>query len=228
MPRFKVQDSTDMTTVSPTKVWLRHNGTTCAWLAIDNDGIGHLALPNGGYIALFRTEDILVVGSMKLHNEGVSIRSSSEFFKILYNGEVAAFGNNGIFFSRTLSMGGNEITNCANVASDKRLKKDIEESDISAIDRIKKIKHKKFKWKKDNKKEEIGYIAQELEEIDPNYLRQNIDKDNNCNIKNDMYEVRILPILSTYTKAIQEQQQIIEKLVKRVEKLEREVANGKD
>lgn len=128
---------------------------------------------------------------------------------------------------KTINMHGNEIINAGNVSSDKRLKKDIKNTEINAIDRIKQIQHHSFAWKKDNKQEDIGYIAQELEEIDPNYVRHNIEKDKEGNITSDMYEVRILPILSTATKAIQEQQKIIEQqqeeineLKLRIEKLE--------
>lgn len=134
--------------------------------------------------------------------------------------EIIAFGSNGIYPHRTIDMQGDNIINAGNVSSDRRLKKDIQNSNISAIDRIMEIQHHEFTWKKDNEHEDIGYIAQELEEIDANYVRHNVTKDEQGNVTSDMYEVRILPLLSTATKAIQEQQKIIEELKNRIEKLE--------
>lgn len=148
--------------------------------------------------------------------------TSDSFFNIkgdkgfrLNIGTTEIIGTTGstIEMYKLINMHGYDIINAGNVSSDRRLKKNIKDTKISAIDRIKQIKHKEFNWKKDNKKEEIGYIAQELEKIDFNYVRHNIEKDKEGNITSDMYEVRILPILSTATKAIQE-------LTKRIEVLE--------
>lgn len=102
--------------------------------------------------------------------------------------------------------------------SDGRLKKDIYSSVINALDVISQIKHRQFTWKKDDIHENIGYIAQELEEIDSNYVHKNAQYDEDGNIIDYTYQVNILPILATATKAIQElntkvneQQQTIEK-----------------
>lgn len=119
----------------------------------------------------------------------------------------------------------------SNISSDRRLKKNIKNSKAKAIDIIKQIKHREFNWKKDDKHINIGYIAQELEKIDKNFVIK----------KDDMYYVDFLPILATVTKAIQEQQELIEQLqesdkqkdkqikelTKRLEKLEVAV-NGED
>lgn len=115
----------------------------------------------------------------------------------------------------------------SNIQSDRRLKKNIKNSKTRAIDIIKQIKHREFDWKKDNKHIETGYIAQELEKIDKNFVIK----------QDDTYYIDFLNIISTSTKAIQEQQELIEKLqendkkkdkliselTKRLEKLEKEV-----
>lgn len=137
------------------------------------------------------------------------------------NNDIALFTKDKINFYRQLDMGGQDIINAGNTISDKRLKENIKDSKIYALDRIKKITHRMFKWKESKKQEKIGYIAQELEEIDPNYVSHNITKDENGKVISDMYEVKILPILSTATKAIQEQQEQIENMAKRIEELER-------
>lgn len=118
-------------------------------------------------------------------------------------------------------------------SSDKRLKKEIKNSDINALEIIKKMKHRMFKWRNNNKQENIGYIAQELEEIDSNYIyKTEIQKEDGTTDYD--YQVNVLSVLSTATKAIQEQQEIIKNqtkvikeqqeiiknLTKRIEKLE--------
>lgn len=120
----------------------------------------------------------------------------------------------------------------SNIQSDRRLKKNIKNSKTNAIDIIKQIKHREFDWRKDNKHIKTGYIAQELEKIDPNFVIK----------QDDIYYIDFLNIISTSTKAIQEQQKLIEKLQEndkkkdklisdlttRLEKLEKEACHGKD
>lgn len=171
---------------------------------------------NTKYIYIGEAGEILQV------DNNIELRISKSHFIISgKNGnEIIAFADGIMYAHGKIDMCGNEIINAGNVSSDRRLKKDIEDSKISAIDRIKQIVHRAFSWKKDNTKEEIGYIAQELEEIDSNYVRHNVTKDEEGNVTSDNYEVRILPLLSTTTKAIQEQQKIIEDLENRIKKLE--------
>ena len=103
-----------------------------------------------------------------------------------------------------------------NISSDKRLKKNIKNANDNAIKQINKIKIKSFDWKEDNVHTNYGFIAQELEKIDKNYVLKQKVKDKNIDYK---YYVNELPILATATKAIQEQQEEIEELKKEIEKL---------
>lgn len=105
-----------------------------------------------------------------------------------------------------MSVEGNVYAN--NISSDRKLKDNIEDSNIKALDLINKIKHRQFKMKQDGKYYDIGYIAQELEEVDKNFvlIRPKDEKED------EQYYVNELPILATATKAIQEQQDLIEKL----------------
>ena len=121
-----------------------------------------------------------------------------------------------------------------NISSDKRLKKNIKNANDNAIKQINKIKIKSFDWKEDNVHTNYGFIAQELEKIDKNYVLKQKVKDKNIDYK---YYVNELPILATATKAIQEQQEQIEQLqlkdkqkdkliqdlIQRIETLEKEV-----
>lgn len=107
-----------------------------------------------------------------------------------------------------------------NISSDRRLKKNITDSTTSGLNIINKIQHKEFDKIDDNKHYKIGYIAQELEEIDSNFvIKRPENKDKNIE---ERYYINELPIIATLTKAIQEQQEQIEELKKEIEKLKGE------
>ena len=115
----------------------------------------------------------------------------------------------------TMRMAGNpnwyvEITSNVGVhgisiwASDGRLKANIQPTQVSALDEIARFKHRAFQWKDGGKFEKIGYIAQELEQIDPDYVERIPQKDMNGNVLDyrlQINEHRIIPLL---TKAMQE------------------------
>lgn len=120
-----------------------------------------------------------------------------------------------------LDVQGNVYAN--NISSDKRIKKNIKNSNTCALDIIKKIKHKEFDKKDDGKHYNIGYIAQDMEKIDPNFVIVRPKTENT----EERYYINELPIIATLTKAIQEQQEQIEQqnnliqiLIERIEKLE--------
>lgn len=100
-------------------------------------------------------------------------------------------------------------------ASDKRLKKNIKDSTLNALDIINKIKHREFYYKSDDKYIPIGYVADELKEIDENMVFEVGNK--KMKQPNAGY---IIPILS---KAIQEQQEEIVKLKYEIEKIKKEM-----
>lgn len=106
--------------------------------------------------------------------------------------------------------------------SDIRLKKNIQNTDANAIDIIKKLKHRKFKWKQNGKEQKIGYIAQELQEIDNNFVYK-LPQIQNGKISNEIYNVNMLPLLATATKAIQELQEEIEEQQRIIKKMQEEI-----
>lgn len=120
--------------------------------------------------------------------------------------------------------------------SDKNLKKNIKETKINALDIINKIRHVEFDWKDNNIHNDIGYIAQEMKDINENFVHyQKIDLKDGTQKEN--WQINTLSVLATTTKAIQEQQDEIEKLqakdkekdniiqslIKRIETLEKGV-----
>lgn len=100
-------------------------------------------------------------------------------------------------------------------ASDKRLKRRIKDSKYNALDTLMKIKHRQFIYRKSNEKILIGYIADELQEIDENLIFEVGPQ----KIKQPSQSY-IIPILS---KAIQEQQELISNQEERIKELENKV-----
>lgn len=87
-------------------------------------------------------------------------------------------------------------------SSDIRIKNNIKDSSESAINIINKIHHKEFDKKDDNTHYKIGYIAQEMEQIDKNFVvKKQANKEKGIE---ERYYINQLPILATVTKAIQE------------------------
>lgn len=103
-----------------------------------------------------------------------------------------------------------------NISSDKRYKRDIKDTTASGLEKIMQIKHKQFIKDVDNKHYDIGYIAQDMEKIDPNFVLINE------NSKDRQYYINELPIVATLTKAIQEQQAQIEELKQEIKSLKGE------
>ena len=98
--------------------------------------------------------------------------------------------------------------------SDKRLKNSIENTKINALNIVKQIKHYQFKYNNGNETIKIGYVADNLEEID----KQMIFESGEDKIKQPK-ESYLIPILS---KAIQELNDKVEKLEKKILELEKE------
>lgn len=105
-------------------------------------------------------------------------------------------------------------------SSDIRIKNNIKDSSESAINIINKIHHKEFDKKDDNTHYKIGYIAQEMEQIDKNFVvKKQANKEKRIE---ERYYINQLPILATVTKAIQELHAQIGNMQKEIEILKGE------
>ena len=104
--------------------------------------------------------------------------------------------------------------------SDKRLKKNIKETTKKALDYIKQIKHFTYTWKNSNEKVDIGYVAQELEKVNKNFIRKHTYKTQEGKEDYDI-QINTTNLLALVTKSIQEQQDEIEALKKEIEILKR-------
>ena len=92
--------------------------------------------------------------------------------------------------------------------SDRRLKRDIVDTNVNAIDRINQLRMVAFDFIKTGKHEEIGLIAQEVEAILPSAISKNPEKED------DYLHIDYVAIVPYLVKAIQELNHKIEKLEK--------------
>ena len=175
-------------------VYLRPNGTT--------NSTGQVRVDTGGNI----------YASAYYQNDGNKCLPSSNInFIHIVN------GSGGYVELQTPGIDGITAFGVNMWSSDKRLKKNIADSKINALEIIKQLKHREFEYKNTSELIKIGYVADELKEIDKNLIFE-VGKDK---IKQPNSNV-IIPILS---KAIQEQQEYIEKLEERITKLEEKIQN---
>lgn len=98
-------------------------------------------------------------------------------------------------------------------ASDKKLKKNIIDSEISGIDEIMKIPHYSFDWKNKDYHVDCGYIAQEMEKLNQSYVIKIAQHDEKGKYTGDSYQIDETAIIPVITKALQE-------VIERLERLE--------
>lgn len=110
--------------------------------------------------------------------------------------------------------------------SDIRLKENIESSETDALETVNRMKVRQFDWKErmGGWHQNIGFVADELEEIDPNLaLGGGYDENGEMDIK----QINSPYLLNYAIKAIQELSAKVEAQEKRIKKLERRLQDGK-
>jgi len=144
---------------------------------------------------------------------------SNAYFEFINTGGTSFIGTNGtdweFYVGGTLkfqinSSGGSSV-------SDEKFKENIE--DISyGLDTVKALKPRNFKWK-DSQENDIGFIAQEVKPIINEIINEPLESPEG--LENGM-SMNYSALTAVLTKAIQEQQDIIEDLQKQIN----EVKNG--
>jgi len=99
--------------------------------------------------------------------------------------------------------------------SDKKLKTDIHDSTVSALDVVNKIQHRSFDWKRSQIHVDNGYVAQELEEVIPG-ATYDVPQDDGPSTK----QIRLLSVVPYLSKAIQELSAKVDALEARLAELE--------
>lgn len=110
--------------------------------------------------------------------------------------------------------------------SDIRLKENIKNSETDALETVNRMKVRQFDWKEQmgGWHQDIGFVADELEEIDPNLaLGGGYDENGEMDIK----QINSQYLLNYAIKAIQELSAKVDEQEKRIKELERRLQNGK-
>lgn len=100
--------------------------------------------------------------------------------------------------------------------SDGRLKKNIKNSEINALDILSQIKFREFDWKDNNKHQKLGYIAQELEEIESELVIKTPQKDENDNVLDNLYQIDSNNMIAYLTKSVVELNEIVNEQQKQI------------
>lgn len=170
---------------------------------------------------LFSDEGDLIVGNGTLNCFGGSVMLGSAEKKVDFSvyPSAGAWIWDSLHVSGDVNVSGNVYAD--NISSDKRIKNNIKDSTVKALDVIKQIKHRQFDKETDGKHYDIGYVAQEMEKIDKNFVLISPATKQ----AEERYYINELPIIATLSKAIQEQQEIIEQLQTKIKEMEEKI-NG--
>ena len=193
----------------------KNNIRVYANIAADNNAYiefrGQNDATRNGYIGYGTTGFYInsETGPLKINTSGgenVGIATNVPSYRLHVNGSVAGVG-------------------AYTSLSDKRFKKEIA-SLAGGLDIVKKLHPVTYQWKEVNGKDfgmkgiQTGFIAQELEEVFPSMV---ITLDDSLQTKN-IKSAELIPVL---TKAIQEQQEIINELQKEKERQNKQIAENK-
>lgn len=128
--------------------------------------------------------------------------ANSDAFKVMFNGDATVGGN-------------------LTIASDFRLKKDITylSSTLCEIKALRPVSYRKKSslWSEDYGSTEVGFIAQEVQEIYPDMVRNDGSKDSILSVS----YIELIPVL---VKAIQEQQEIIEEQQRQIQHIRNQLS----
>lgn len=216
-------------------LYLRTLGALKVMDTENNTWIGQIFSDQGNYGFSIKADDFTILDSsgqtpsLSMYENEAGSKTLDLFENYVMAGNIANMNNLKYMSGSTWEASGDKygmlyctlrdgqeftITSYSAV-SDERLKENIKSTKLNALERIKKINHIQFDWKNTKEHEEIGYIAQELEKIDKNYVFK-IPNPKNDDMK---YTVRELAILATTTKAVQELNEKVEKQEKIINKL---------
>ena len=234
---FKIGVATSGVEAGTTKMY-----TTSNDLIIGTNNVPRMTITADGKIGLGNvfepTEQLHLIGAIRIAD--ISLRSFGNQLSIRYN-NVDMLGffegssewgpqlNNSIRLGRS-AFRYSEIwsINPLNTTSDKRLKKEIKPINYG-LSQVMKLKPVSYKWKQGNQDTKLGFIAQDVtsvvpeivkfEETTPEIRKQIIESGREVP-KVDYYAMSYTELIPVLTKAIQEQQTIINNQNAKIESIE--------
>jgi hypothetical protein len=156
---------------------------------------GFLQVGSGATCASFRSSTgtgvVKIIGAGDSYGGGEVLTIGTEGDSTSYNGIVFRFNTNGT----NAIVGSVSVSSTAtayNTSSDVRLKKNIVEAP-SAVEKIKALQVRSFDWKNDDSHVEHGFVAQELQTVEPLAVTEG-----------DTWAIDPSKLVATLTKALQE------------------------
>ena len=116
----------------------------------------------------------------------------------------------------------NQIDRVKSRISDQRLKTNVKPTKVKALDTLNSIEMVEFNWKKDNKFEKIGAIAQQVQSVDESLVVHDMDDKQTYN---DYLRIKYYDTIPYLIKAVQELSEENNNLKLRLQKLEDKI-NG--
>ena len=121
--------------------------------------------------------------------------------------------------NKTTVIWWSQINRVKSSVSDKRFKTNIKPTKVKAVDLLNKIEMVEFNWKKDNKFEKIGAIAQQVQSVEASLVVHDMDDKQTYN---DYLRINYYDTIPYLIKAVQELSQQNKKLKNKLE----EIING--
>ena len=145
----------------------------------------------------------------------------------VYNARIDTHGNDiqgnaNDACAKTTVIWWSQINTVKSRISDKRLKTNIKPTKINALDTLNSIEMVEFNWKKDNKFEKIGAIAQQVQSVDEDLVVRDMDDKQTYN---DYLRINYYDTIPYLIKAVQELSEENTNLKLRLQKLEDKI-NG--
>ena len=125
-------------------------------------------------------------------------------------------GDANSYGAKTTVIWWSQINRVKSSVSDKRFKTNIKPTKVKAVDLLNKIEMVEFNWKKDNKFEKIGAIAQQVQSVEQSLVVKDMDSKQT---QSDYLRISYYDTIPYLIKAIQELSQQNKKLQNKLEEL---------
>lgn len=178
------------------------------WAAWGNNW--YQAGPNAWYV---NGNGAMVCNATAVFNRGLDVHG-----RHIYTHDQDIYGQ-GAGSSTTKVMWWSQINRVKSAISDKRLKTNVKPTKVKAVDLLNKIEIVEFNWKKDNKFEKIGAIAQQVQSVEASLVVHDMDDKQTYN---DYLRINYYDTIPYLIKAVQELSQQNNELKNKLE----EITNG--
>ena len=175
------------------------------WAAWGNNW--YQAGPNAWYV---NGNGAMVCNATAVFNRGLDVHG-----RHIYTHDQDIYGQ-GAGSSTTKVMWWSQINRVKSEISDKRLKTNVKPTKVKAVDLLNKIEIVEFNWKKDNKFEKIGAIAQQVQSVEESLVVYDMDDKQTYN---DYLRINYYDTIPYLIKAVQELSQQNKELKNKLEEL---------